>query len=987
MAEYAHRCAYSWFERSMSYNGSDMRRYNPKEIEPKWQKTWEEQGTYVADLASNKPKYMGFGMFNYPSGAGIHVGHVRNYTIPDVITRVKRQQGFETYQPVGWDSFGLPAENFAIKTGVSPQVSTKKAIEKYQKQYRAMGWAVDWTKEINTTDPGYYKWTQWIFTKLFEHGLAYQKESPQWWCDQCKTVLADEQVLAGKCWRHDAPDDPLVSKRNLRQWFFKITEYADEMLEATDALDWTPSVKASQKSWIGKSTGAEITFKVAGTAETISTFTTRPDTLFGATFMVLAPEHPLVEKITSEQQVADVTAYIEEAQRKSDIERQELSREKTGVFTGAHAVNPVNGEKMPIWIADYVLTGYGTGAIMAVPAHDTRDFAFANKFDLPIRFVVEPTYGEPQGDDTFKKSIFAIVRNPQKNKAIVLDWGPRKERHGGKMLIGGGVEEAESYVSAATREISEETGYKNFELVKEAEFSGHGYFYSNTKNKNMQVSGTGLLFDLIDEEKNETQLDDGEKNKFDVTWQPIDAVAGMLDDGIHETFYRYLALGECYSGEGVMVNSGDYNGLSSADAREKIVADLEKKGVAESKVNYKMRDWLISRQRYWGAPIPIIHCEDCGPVAVPAADLPVALPEIEQYQPTGGDASVLAGVDEWVNAPCPSCKKTGKRETDTMDGYVCSSWYFLRYVSPHNDSVAWDAKTADQWLPVDFYNGGDHATAHLLYARFFTRFFHSIGLAPSPEPFKKMVYNGKVRASDGSMFSKSKGNGVDPLEVIESGYGADALRLYEMFAAPVEMDVLWDTQGIPGTYRFLNRVWTVAQNYIEAEPGESPADAVKELQKTTHYAIKKVTDDIQHDKFNTAIAAMMAAVNQYYKLKEEYGVQQSPAWAFAVESLLQLVAPFAPHLSEELWHDVGHIDSIHIDHWPLHKEAYLVEDTLTIVVQINGKVRATIEVPADMGKNEMVQQAQDHERIMQLLAEKPIKKTVVVPNKLINFVV
>lgn len=817
-----------------------MKRYNPKDIEPRWQQQWEKDGTYVVDFDSAKPKFTGFGMFNYPSGAGIHVGHVRNFTIPDVVTRVKRQQGFASYQPVGWDSFGLPAENFAIKTGVSPQESTNKAIAKYHDQYRAMGWAVDWTKEINTTDPEYYKWTQWIFTKLFEHKLAYQKESAQWWCDQCKTVLADEQVINGKCWRHDGADDPLVTKKNLKQWFFRITDFADEMLEATDALDWTQSVKASQKSWIGKSQGAEIQFALADHDESLTVFTTRPDTLFGATFMVLAPEHPLVAKITTDDQRSRVDDYVAQTLQKTDVERQqEADKDKSGVFTGAYAINPVNDEKIPVWIADYVLMGYGTGAIMAVPAHDERDHDFAKKFDLKIVEV----YDKPEG------------------------------------------------------------------------FKG------------------------------------------------------------------------CYSGEGVLKNSGPYDGLSTAEAREKMVADLEVKKIGREVTNYKMRDWLISRQRYWGAPIPIIHCAKDGAVAVPEEDLPVVLPEIENYRPTGGHVSVLAGVKEWVNTDCPKCGGPAKRETDTMDGYVCSSWYFMRYLDPTNNEQPWDVERANHWAPVDFYNGADHATAHLLYARFFMYFFHKLGLVDKPEPFKKMVYNGKIKAGDGSAFSKSKGNGIDPLEVIAQGYGADAMRVYEMFAAPVEFDVLWDEQGIPGSYRFLNRLWTVAQEFLAAGNGETPTDATDVLLRSTHRAIKKVTEDIEHDRFNTAIAAQMEAVNVLYKTKEAYGMQQSEEWRFAIESLVQLVAPFAPHIAEELWHDLGHADTVHIDHWPEWDEQYLVSDTVKIMVQVNGKLRGEVEVPADSDEETAVTAAKQNDKVQGYLEGQAIEKTIFVKNRLINFVV
>ena len=817
-----------------------MKRYSPKDIEVKWQKKWDAERTYAVDLDSNKPKYIGFGMFNYPSGAGIHVGHVRNFTIPDIMTRAKRQQGFASYQPIGWDSFGLPAENYAIKTGVSPQESTKTAIKKYHEQYRALGWSVDWTKEINTTDPEYYKWTQWVFTKLFEHKLAYQQESPQWWCDQCKTVLADEQVLGGKCWRHDGSDDPLVTKRNLKQWFFKITEYADAMLDATDALDWTQSVKASQQSWIGRSIGAEVTFAVDGHDEDLTVFTTRPDTLFGATFIVLAPEHPLVDTITTDENRADVTTYAKAAITKSEVQRQQdADKEKTGLFTGAFAINPVNGKKVPIWVADYVLMGYGTGAIMAVPAHDERDNAFAKKFELEV------------------------IRVVSNNEA---------------------------------------------------------------------------------------------------------------DDA-------------CTHAEGVLINSGDYNDMPSAKAREQIVADLEKKSIAKETVNYKMRDWLISRQRYWGAPIPIIHCESCGPVAVPEKDLPVELPHIENYRPTGGNVSVLAGVEEWVNAPCPKCSGPGKRETDTMDGYVCSSWYFLRYVDPTNSSEAWSKERASHWTPIDFYKGGDHATAHLLYARFFMQFFHSLGLVDTTEPFKKMIFNGKIKAGDGSPFSKSKGNGIDPLAVIEQGYGADAIRLYEMFAAPVELDVLWDEQGIPGAYRFLNRVWNITQDFLEAPKESSNDTETGDIRMIEHKAIEKVTDDIEGVRFNTAIAALMEAVNGLYKLKGDGQLRNNDIWQSAIESILQLLAPFAPHITEELWSQLGHDDSIHINHWPKLNPDYLTLDTVTIVVQVNGKLRAQLQLPKDSDKDIVLAAAKADENVKEYLAKGTLVKEIYIPGKLINLVV
>lgn len=976
-----------------------MKRYNPKDIEPKWQKKWEADGIYQVNFDSAKPKYVGFGMFNYPSGAGIHVGHVRNFTIPDVVTRVKRQQGFEAYQPVGWDSFGLPAENFAIKTGVAPQESTKKAIKKYHDQYRAMGWGVDWSKEINTTDPEYYKWTQWCFTKLFEHKLAYQQESAQWWCDQCMTVLADEQVIGGKCWRHDGTDDPFISKRNLKQWFFKITEYADEMLEHTDDLDWTQSVKSSQKSWIGRSVGAEVDFKLDGSDETIKVFTTRPDTLFGATFLVVAPEHAIVEKITTKEQQKTIKDYVAETLRKTEVQRQQdADKEKTGVFTGAYAINPANAEKIPIWIADYVLTGYGTGAIMAVPGHDQRDHEFAKKFDLPIVDVVAPDFGIPLPNAVDVTGPVIIGYDPETKRFMSLI----NKRNDMRWFAAGGLEDGETYEQAALRELKEEAGFSKVQKLIQLGGPNYSYFYNSNKDSNRRSFSYMFLAIISEKDAGKQELESHEQ--YDVAWSDLASIRKDLEkepsgrehwlDGLEraQAAVKAFEAGLEYDGpvihdDGVLFNSGKYSGMPSAEARDKIISDLAKKGVATEKVNYKMRDWLISRQRYWGAPIPIIHCEKCGPVAVPEADLPVVLPEIENYKPTGGNASVLAGVDDWVNTTCPNCCGPGKRETDTMDGYVCSSWYFLRYLDPSNSKVAWDPKRATKWMPVDFYNGGDHATAHLLYARFFTRFFHKLGLVDTPEPFKKMVFNGKIKAHDGSPFSKSKGNGIDPLEVIEQGYGADAIRLYEMFAAPVELDVLWDEQGIPGAYRFINRIWTITQDYLAAEKKESSKENTQQLLMATHKAIKKATDDLAGDRYNTAIAACMELVNVMYKQKETSGVMQNDAWRFAIESVLQLVAPFAPHAMEELWQDMGHKDTIHVDHWPVWDEAMLVSDTMTIVVQVNGKVRANISVASDADEATIVKAAQTDENAVQHIAGKTVKKTIYVPNKLVNFVV
>lgn len=805
-----------------------MNRYNPAEIEPKWQAAWAEAKLYEVTEDSDKPKTYVAGMFPYPSGAGLHVGHVRNYAIVDVIARFHRQRGHNVMNPIGWDTFGLPAENYAIKTGTPPAVSTLENIKNFKNQFSRIGMSIDWSRELNTTDPEYYKWTQWIFTKLFERGLAYQAERLQWWCDHDKTVLANEQVEAGKCWRCGN----VVIKKSMKQWFFKITEYADELLEGIDDLDWPEGIKAMQRNWIGRSVGAEVEFLVDGSEQKVTVFTTRPDTLYGATFLVLAPEHELVASLTTDEQKVAVETYKAEANKKSDIERQDTNREKTGVSTGSCVINPVNGEKLPVWIADYVLTGYGTGAIMAVPAHDERDHAFAKKFDLPIIEVIK----KPSG----------------------------------------------------------------------------------------------------------------------------------VDEG-------------CYHGEGVLINSGSHDGISSNEAREQIVTHLARENKAVEKTNYRMRDWLISRQRYWGAPIPIVHCEKDGAVAIPESDLPLLLPEVDNYEPDGSGTTALGRATDWVNTTCPTCGGPAKRETDTMDGYACSSWYYLRYTDPKNTEKAWDKDKADYWMPIDFYCGGDHAVSHLLYSRFWTKAFADMGLLSVREPVKRLVYNGYINAPDGFKMSKSKGNVVDPLELVDAGYGADALRVYELFIAPYELDAAWDPNGIAGTHRFLNRVWNLVQEYLEDDKeSEAPLS-------TVHKTIKKVSDDLERLSFNTAIAAQMELVNELYKAKVS-GLK-GESWQFALESLVKLVAPFAPHIADELWQQLGKEDSVHVAPWPTWDDALLVEDTVTIAVQVNGKVRAELTLAKDISKEDIEATALAHERVQEFMDGKTPKRVIVVPGRLVNIVV
>ena len=808
-----------------------MRRYNPAEIEPKWQQVWEEQKANEVEVDTSKVKTYVAGMFPYPSGAGMHAGHAFGYSIVDAIARFNRQHGHNVLNPMGWDTFGLPAENYAIKTGVAPAKVTAENIANFKRQFTRMGMSIDWSRELNTSDPEYYKWTQWVFTKLFERGLAYQKESLQWWCPVDKTVLANEQVEAGHCWRCGS----LVEKKSMKQWFFKITEYADALLDNIEDLDWPQKIKTAQTNWIGKSVGAEIEFKLDDFDGTITVFSTRPDTIYGASFVVLAPEHDLALSLATGDFKESTEAYIKDAVKKSEIERLNDTKEKTGVFTGRYAVNPVTGEKVPVWIADYVLGGYGTGAVMAVPAHDERDFAFAEKYNLPIIEVIE---------------------------------------------------------------------------------------------------------------------------------KPVDSAE------------------QVYHGEGMLINSGDFNGTSSSDARESIVALLEEKKLGHAQTTYKMRDWLISRQRYWGAPIPIIHCEEHGAVPVPEDQLPVVLPEIEDFAPKGDGKSALARATDWVHTTCPECGKPALRETDTMDGYACSSWYLLRYGDPHNSEAAWDSEKINYWNPLDVYVGGDHAVAHLLYVRFWTHVFNDMGLINFTEPVKKLVYHGYINAEDGTKMSKSKGNVVDPLDVIDQGYGADALRTYVLFMGPIELDASWDSRGIAGIYRFLNRVWTLVQQYDESPKEVTKNDtAVRVIQ---HKTVRKVTDDFRRLSFNTAIAALMEYVNELYKLKID-GFSEE-AWREALRHLAQMIAPFAPHMADELWVQLGGEGLVQNASWPVWDEALIVEDTITIAVQVNGKLRGEIAVGKDTDAEEIKAKALAHENVAKFVPGEP-KKVIYVPGRLVSVVV
>jgi len=808
-----------------------MRRYNPAEIEPKWQQLWRNQHASAAIDYDLRPKTYISAMFPYPSGAGMHTGHAFEHSIVDAIARFHRQHGHNVLNPMGWDAFGLPTENFAIKTGTSPIVATENFIANFKTQIERIGSSIDWSREINTSDPEYYKWTQWIFGEFYKRGLAYQKEALQWWCPVDKTVLANEQVVDGCCWRCGSA----VEKKSMKQWFFKITDYADALLDEIEDLDWPQKIKTAQTNWIGRSAGAEITFGLSEGTGDITVFSTRPDTIFGASFLVLAPEHPLALSLATGDFKEAAEDYIKTAVKKSEIERTNDTKEKTGVFTGSYVVNPVSGEKVPVWVADYVLGGYGTGAVMGVPAHDERDYAFADKYSLPIVEVIE---------------------------------------------------------------------------------------------------------------------------------KPADSAEVV------------------YHGEGQLINSGKFTGTTSSDAREEIVAWLEENGKGASKTTYKMRDWLISRQRYWGAPIPIIHCEEHGAVLVPEDQLPVLLPEVEDFAPKGDGRSTLAHATEWVNTTCPECGKPAKRETDTMDGYACSSWYLLRYVDPHNAEKAWDPEKAKYWNPLDFYVGGDHAVAHLLYVRFWSHVFYDMGLVGAKEPVKKLVYHGYINAEDGRKMSKSLGNVVDPLEIINQGYGADALRTYLLFMGPIELDANWDSHGIAGIYRFLNRVWTLVQHYDAASKDVMKNDDA--LRISQHKTIRKVTDDIRRLSFNTAIAALMEFVNDLYKYKVD-GYSEG-IWKEGLSALVQMIEPFAPHMANELWEQLGHEGLVQDAQWPQWDEALTVDAVITIAVQVNGKLRGEIEVAKDADPEEIKAIALAHENVAKFVTGEP-KKVIYVPGRLVSVVV
>ncbi|HDA1930246.1 leucine--tRNA ligase [Staphylococcus aureus] len=803
-----------------------MLNYNHNQIEKKWQDYWDENKTFKTNDNLGQKKFYALDMFPYPSGAGLHVGHPEGYTATDIISRYKRMQGYNVLHPMGWDAFGLPAEQYALDTGNDPREFTKKNIQTFKRQIKELGFSYDWDREVNTTDPEYYKWTQWIFIQLYNKGLAYVDEVAVNWCPALGTVLSNEEVIDGVSERGGHP----VYRKPMKQWVLKITEYADQLLADLDDLDWPESLKDMQRNWIGRSEGAKVSFDVDNTERKVEVFTTRPDTIYGASFLVLSPEHALVNSITTDEYKEKVKAYQTEASKKSDLERTDLAKDKSGVFTGAYATNPLSGEKVQIWIADYVLSTYGTGAIMAVPAHDDRDYEFAKKFDLPIIEVIE----------------------------------------------GGNVEEA------------------------------------------------------------------------------------------------------AYTGEGKHINSGELDGLENEAAITKAIQLLEQKGAGEKKVNYKLRDWLFSRQRYWGEPIPVIHWEDGTMTTVPEEELPLLLPETDEIKPSGTGESPLANIDSFVNVVDEKTGMKGRRETNTMPQWAGSCWYYLRYIDPKNENMLADPEKLKHWLPVDLYIGGvEHAVLHLLYARFWHKVLYDLGIVPTKEPFQKLFNQGMILGEGNEKMSKSKGNVINPDDIVQS-HGADTLRLYEMFMGPLDAAIAWSEKGLDGSRRFLDRVWRLMVNEDGTLSSKIVTTNNKSLDKVYNQTVKKVTEDFETLGFNTAISQLMVFINECYKVDEVYKPY--------IEGFVKMLAPIAPHIGEELWSKLGHEESITYQPWPTYDEALLVDDEVEIVVQVNGKLRAKIKIAKDTSKEEMQEIALSNDNVKASIEGKDIMKVIAVPQKLVNIV-
>ncbi|MCE9628660.1 MAG: class I tRNA ligase family protein [Candidatus Vogelbacteria bacterium] len=948
--------------------------YDHKKIEKKWQTTWTKTGLYKTEETSKKPKCYVLDMFPYPSGEGLHVGHPKGYIATDIYSRFKRMNGFNVLHPMGWDAFGLPAENYAIKNKVHPKLAVTKNIKRYKEQLSMIGFNYDWKREIDTTDPEYYKWTQWIFLQLYKKGLAYESFEPINWCPSCQTGLANEDVEDGKCERCST----VVEKKPMRQWVLKITKYADRLLKDLETLDWPNSIKESQKNWIGKSEGALIKFPLAGiTGEadgkySVEVFTTRPDTIFGVTFVAIAPELAKKWQEMGWQTEDKVKKYIDQVLIDRAKTTFKDNPEKTGIFAGVYAINPANQEKVPVWITNYVLGDVGTGAIMAVPAHDERDFEFAKKYLLPVQQVVVPVRidkkNPPQSGkkNVERKTIHALVVNPKTGKLLCLKW----KNFPWTGFVVGGVDEGEDIVIAARREVLEETGYKNLKLVRTLGGLVRGEYFAAHKDENRIALSNAILFELQNEDRE--PVSDEESDKHEVVW--LDPKTINQDNftcaELDLWFARINNENEAYSGSGVLVNSGKFTGLES----EKSVKDIVKAVGGKLTSTYKLKDWVFSRQRYWGEPIPVIHCGKCGVVPVPEKDLPVKLPEVKSYAPTGTGESPLADIAKWVNTKCPTCKGPAKRETNTMPQWAGSSWYYLRFMDPKNKKTLVDPKKEKYWAPVDMYVGGsEHATRHLIYARFWHKFLYDIKTVSTKEPFKRIGKNlGLILGADGRKMSKRWGNVINPDDVIKL-YGADTLRLYEMFMGPFDQEIAWNTDSMIGSRRFLEKVWRL-QSKVTTKTTLPEATEI-----LLNQTIKKVEADIESFNFNTAVSTLMILVNNLETL------ELVPVSAY--QTLLLLLAPFSPHVADELWGSTGNKKSIHLAGWPKYNKRKLVSDLVTIVVQVNSKVRDTFEAKRGLSQIEIEKLAISRESVQKWLTGEEFKKVIFVPDKLINIVV
>ena len=935
-----------------------MNSYDHKGIEAKWQKQWEDARLFRTPENPQDKMYM-LVEFPYPSG-DLHVGHWYAFAVTDIFARYMHHIGKDVMFPIGFDSFGLPAENAAIKRGLNSKDWTYSNIDFMVNQVKNMGTMFDWDRKVVTSDPEYYRWTQWLFLQFHKKGLVKHEKTHVNWCPSCKTVLANEQLEGGLCERCGS----VVEQKEMMQWNIEITKYADRLIDDLDQVEWPEHIKEAQRNWIGRSTGTYFEFPISNTNEKVRVFTTRPDTLYGVTYVVLAPEHPLVQALRPQiANWSDIEAYVQKTNQKTDLERQ-ASKEKTGVcLEGVTVTHPATREQVPVFISDYVLAQYGTGAVMAVPAHDERDFEFAQKFGLPIKTVIEPITGTPLEDEEHRRSIVALLEDPKTGAVLSINWG---EQLGGNLLVGGGLEEGEDPVECAKREILEETGYKNIELVSISE-KVHHHYRAHSKNVNRSIEATGLHFRLVDEEKVEQALEENEKNKFTVEWLGKDDLNSRIKDPLHGYLFRKFAYGKIFTDSGILTASSEFDGHSSDDAKEKITVKF-----GEAATTYKLQDWSVSRQRYWGCPIPMVHCEKCGIVPVPEDQLPVRLPDMDKIELRDDGKSPLAHNEEWVKTTCPTCGGIAQRETDTLDTFVDSSWYYVRYADPKNDAEFASQDALKTWMPVDFYSGGsEHTTRHLLYARFFYKVMCDIGLVPQSEPFARRNNRGLILGPDGEKMSKSKGNVINPDEIVER-VGADVVRSYLAFMGPYGEagNYPWDPNGVVGIRRFVERVVALKDRISTNDSAESLL--------ALNTMLKQIRTDFEQLKFNTGLSKLMICANAFEK--HEFSRHSYAQFLIVLDS-------YAPHIAQELWHATEHPGFIHDEPFPVADESVLAHQSLKIAVQVNGKTRAVIEVEQGTSQPDVVAQAKSEPEVSKWLEGKEILKEVYVENRLLSFVI